>query len=87
MCNGDWEHSYGIAIETLDNPGWMVSIEIQDTPLSGSPFEPIRRDRSANVWIQCEVADGAWRGSCSVGRLSELLELFLDWAESPKFKC
>lgn len=23
-CNGDWEHTYGIKIETLDNPGWLV---------------------------------------------------------------
>lgn len=22
QCNGDWEHTYGITIETLDNPGW-----------------------------------------------------------------
>jgi hypothetical protein len=23
QCNGSWEHTYGIKIETLDNPGWM----------------------------------------------------------------
>ena len=23
QCNGDWEHSFGIKIETLDNPGWI----------------------------------------------------------------
>jgi len=22
QCDGDWEHSYGVKIETLDNPGW-----------------------------------------------------------------
>ena len=30
-CDGDWEHSFGITIETLDNPGWMVTIDLQDT--------------------------------------------------------
>jgi hypothetical protein len=24
QCNGDWEHTHGIIIETLDNPGWAV---------------------------------------------------------------
>ncbi len=23
-CNGDWEHFYGVKIETVDNPGWSV---------------------------------------------------------------
>lgn len=23
QCNGDWEHSYGIEISTIDNPGFM----------------------------------------------------------------
>ena len=25
-CDGDWEHGFGITIETLDNPGWCVKI-------------------------------------------------------------
>ena len=31
-CNGDWEHSYGVTIETLDNPGWWVKIDLAETP-------------------------------------------------------
>ncbi|MFJ5673999.1 Imm53 family immunity protein [Streptomyces sp. NPDC093097] len=27
QCDGDWEHEYGIRIETLGNPGWSVEIE------------------------------------------------------------
>lgn len=30
-CNGDWEHTYGISIQTLDNPGWSVRIDLLDT--------------------------------------------------------
>jgi len=33
MCNGDWEHTYGITLETVDNPGWLFTVEITDTPL------------------------------------------------------
>ncbi len=24
QCNNGWEHTYGIRIETLDNPSWIV---------------------------------------------------------------
>ncbi len=34
QCNDDWEHSYGVTIETLDNPGWSVHIDLADTALS-----------------------------------------------------
>ncbi|UCH44768.1 MAG: hypothetical protein JSV11_10785 [Nitrospiraceae bacterium] len=32
QCNGDWEHQYGIVIETLDNPGWRVKIDLTGIP-------------------------------------------------------
>ena len=30
-CNDDWEHGYGVKIETLDNPGWLVQIDLFGT--------------------------------------------------------
>ena len=33
QCHGDWEHDYGIKIETLDNPGWRVVIDLAGTEL------------------------------------------------------
>lgn len=32
-CDGDWEHYYGIKIDTIDNPGWKVDIDLVDTYL------------------------------------------------------
>jgi hypothetical protein len=31
-CNGDWEHSYGVRVETLDNPGWSLKIDSANGP-------------------------------------------------------
>ena len=28
-CDGDWEHSYGITLQTLDNPGWHLTVDLQ----------------------------------------------------------
>jgi hypothetical protein len=33
QCDGNWEHAWGIKIDTLDNPGWTVTIYLHDTPL------------------------------------------------------
>ena len=40
QCNGDWEHHYGISIESQDNPGWRVEIDLKDTPLCGGFVHP-----------------------------------------------
>ena len=44
-CNGDWEHGYGVSVKTLDNPGWMVRLELTGTPLNGRPFDRIQFER------------------------------------------
>jgi len=31
VCDGDWEHTYGVKIGTLDNPGWTVDIDLRQT--------------------------------------------------------
>ncbi len=35
-CNGDWEHSHGVSIATLDNPGWSIEINLLP-PHGGAP--------------------------------------------------
>ena len=40
-CDGDWEHSYGVIIDTLDNPGWKLSVDLTDTLLEDAEFLPI----------------------------------------------
>ena len=41
QCNGDWEHTYGVTLETLDNPGWYFKVELADTYLSDRAFDAI----------------------------------------------
>ncbi|WP_407667455.1 Imm53 family immunity protein [Myxococcus dinghuensis] len=31
QCNGNWEHTRGISITTIDNPGWLVTVDLQGT--------------------------------------------------------
>lgn len=79
-CNGDWEHSYGVTIESLDNPGWAMHIDLTDTELSGVEFLPLKRERSKDDWIHCRVEGMVFHGYGGVHNLDELITSFLDWA-------
>jgi hypothetical protein len=56
QCNEDWEHSFGVKIDTLDNPGWMVKIDLNDTAIADKPFDSIARGDSESDadWIVCK---------------------------------
>ena len=41
QCNGEWEHSFGINIQSCDNPGWWVKINLVGTPLQQQAFTEI----------------------------------------------
>jgi hypothetical protein len=80
-CNGDWEHQYGVRIETLDNPGWEVSIDLADTSLLTCAFEEISIEREENDWVRCRVREGRYEGFGGPRNLEELVRVFLAWAE------
>ena len=81
-CDGDWEHTYGLKLFTLDNPGWAVEIELAATELSERPFSPIRNLSPQQEWIDCEVADGKFSGHGGPTMLGRILRAFLDWAQT-----
>lgn len=88
-CDGDWEHGFGVAIDTLDNPGWRLKIELTDTKLQGRHFEPVQLGSADETfpepdmshWIHCKVEDDVFQGACGPFDLGELIAIFTDWAE------
>ncbi|WP_075617944.1 immunity 53 family protein [Paenisporosarcina indica] len=82
-CNGDWEHSFGIRIETLDNPGWSVRINLIDTDLEDEIFNKVTIERHENDWIFCEInEESEFLGYGGPGNLSEILDVFKAWVNS-----
>ena len=62
QCDGEWEHSFGVTIGTLDNPGWTVRINLQGTPYDGLPNEDQLQDqRRAAKDHRVEAGDGGQR--------------------------
>ena len=80
-CDGDWEEGYGVSMETLDNPGWIVRLELPGTPLAGRTFDRFEYQRDEHDWLQMWLEDGALRLACGPLNLSEGLFRFREWAQ------
>lgn len=86
QCNGKWEHAHGISIESLDNPGWLVKIDLAGTELHSRPFQQIADRVDAHHfplgprWLHCYVEEGTWNGAGDETKLSVILQTFLSWA-------
>lgn len=60
QCDGDWEHENGIQINTLDNPGWVLKVGLNETELQNKTFKKIKIDRSDTDWLCCFVEDNIY---------------------------
>jgi hypothetical protein len=82
QCDGDWEHTYGLTIATLDNPGWSVDIQLSGTELEDREFSALDDLESEQAWVVCDVVDRTFRGRGGPGMLTRILRTFVDWAEA-----
>jgi len=80
QCNGVWEHTNGITIETLASAGWLVTIDLQETPLEARPMREFSAQHSDNDWMVCKVEHNQFRGEGDPSKLSTILGLFETWA-------
>ena len=82
-CDGEWEHQYGIMIETIDNPGWIVKIDLQGTGLIAKKFDELKVNYDHDSdWIICKKDEKHFEAACGPTKLSEVLSHFLQWAHS-----
>jgi hypothetical protein len=76
-CDGEWEHSYGISIGTLDNPGWTVKIDLTDTCLQDLAYEKQVANGDFD-WLIVKVNKKAFEASGDPNKLTVVLSIFLD---------
>ena len=72
-CNGEWEHHHGLKLQTLDNPGWWLKIDLTGTELEGHAFPEIREGQPSDdldgwqlsgSWWVVTVKDGKFDAAC-----------------------
>jgi hypothetical protein len=87
-CDGSWEQRYGVSVESSDNPGWILRIDVPEIPsVYSKQFENVAWDGSLppnQHWIVCEVTDGQFRGAG--WSIRAVLEVFFDWFEELRRK-
>lgn len=77
QCNGDWEHSYGVKIDTLDNPGWILKVDLRETEWEDLSVSLVRTFVADNNWMQYEVAGSCFTACGDVGKLVSMIEQFI----------
>lgn len=87
QCDGVWEHTFGISIDTCDNPGWWVKVNLEGTKLQGQSFDElaenvdIERHAQGPSWFNCHVEGNIWHGAGDETQLERVLNAFLGWAD------
>lgn len=81
QCDGDWEHCNGVSIDTLDNPGWTVTVDLAKTCLSDRGFSEVtHQTEHESEWMRCRVVNQKFEGAGGPLMLEKILRVFLDWA-------
>ena len=78
-CNGDWEHRYGYRIETLDNPGWAIKIDLTGTALENLEFKrEYQNPENKNDWFHITTKNKVLNIYCGPDNMKPTFEIFFD---------
>lgn len=83
QCDGDWEHQHGVTIDTLDNPGWSLKVDLRGTEAEGRKLER-ERDQAADedVWSHISSDGETFLAYCGPRELGRVIARFRDWVEA-----
>jgi hypothetical protein len=89
QCDDLWEHRHGITIRTLDNPGWLVTIDLKGTALENAAMPEIGTPAAVNHggiegmhdWLQCKVEEQCFTGAGGPQSLFAICDAFRRWVE------
>lgn len=82
QCDGDWEHDYGISIQTLDNPGWNVTIELEGTGILLNDERWKLFEESDENWYGYKIENNVFNAAGDPHKLNLLLKIFKEKIES-----
>ncbi len=88
QCNEDWEHTYGIDIGSIDNPGWRLKVPLSGTTIEGKSYLGFSygvgadSDKSNHNWLYTKIENNEFIGFGGPEKLEELITIFLSWAKN-----
>ena len=79
-CDDDWEHHYGLELTTLDNPGWAITVDLNDTDQEDHNFEETKVNYDdERDWIRVWKDGSKLKGACGPRQLDAMLLILADW--------
>lgn len=80
-CDGDWEHQNGVVIETIDNPGWNIIINIKSNLGKIEDIPWIHYEVDVNDWMGYKIENKRFEASGDASKLNLLIGLFREFIE------
>ncbi|MFG3697676.1 Imm53 family immunity protein [Micromonospora sp. NPDC047620] len=81
QCDGDWEHEYGIRIETTDNPGWTIEVDLLGSDLEGRLLSRRKLEPAVDRWVWVWSDGQRFNAACDASSLNVALQQFRVFAE------
>jgi hypothetical protein len=88
QCNANWEHEFGVKINTLDNPGWTIEIDLEGTDIQEKPFAEHAygvgeaAGKSGDDWLACKIEEHKFKAAGGPRKLEEMIGVFLNWTKA-----
>jgi len=71
-----------LIIRTIDNPGWRISINLEDTYFYSKSIDYQEREVDDSDWVQFWVKDGFFQAAGGARNLNQMLGIFRQWVET-----
>ena len=92
-CDGQWEHEKGVSIQSSDNPGWWVRIDIDKEPtrsggdqvleILGEPPSEKNGNIGSKRWMLCQVREGKFDAAGDAMQLRSIISCFREKVAGP----
>ena len=81
QCDGDWEHECGVRINTIDNPGWDINIDIEKVELKKEIKVRLFKN-SEDDWFLYKIENSYFYAAGDPAKLEFLIQMFKNFIEN-----
>lgn len=81
-CDGDWEQFYGVKIDTIDNPGWTITIDTETSTKELKDVPWVFVEKTSIDWYGYKVEEKKFEASGDPSKLEYLINVFRKMIEN-----
>jgi hypothetical protein len=79
--NGKWEKKQRLLISTIDNPGWLLTLKLENSQYENKQLKKITIDRTEYDWCHCLIDNKEFVDAGGPFNLNEMLNYFINFFE------